>query len=408
MKVLDVDLGSPDAFSDGMPHELFTRLRKESPVVWVEEPPSADGSFAGGPGFWAVMRHADVAHVSRHPEIFSSFAGTIFLRDPRPVDIPMFQQMMINMDPPDHARMRRIVGVAFTPREVTKLMDEVREHARAVVDAVVDKEEGDFVLDVASELPLLVLSDVLGIPREDRHLLFEWTNRLVGYDDPEYRGDPEQFRAVFREMFAYADDRTKEKRATPDDTVWSRVANAELDGMPLTRSELDRFFQLLVGAGNETTRNLISGGLVALADHPDQWERLKANPDLLPTAVEEMLRWVTPVVQFRRTATQDTEIAGQKIAEGDKVVIFYPSANRDESVFDDPFTFDIGRDPNPHLAFGHGNHLCLGAHLARLEAREMFAEMIRRLPDIHLAGPPERLRSNLLNSIRHLPVRYHG
>lgn len=406
MKVLDVDLAAPDTFSEGIPHDLFTRLRKESPVVWVDEPPSPDGAFPGGPGFWAVTRHADISYISRHPELFSSYEGTIFLRDPRPEDVPVFRMMLINMDPPDHARMRKIAGIAFTPSEVARLKESVREHARGVVDAVMDKEEGDFVLDVAAELPLLVLADVLGVPREDRRLLFEWTNKLIGSDDPEYGGDFEQFKATFKEMFAYAAERTREKRAHPDDTVWSRIANARVDGEYLTTSELERFFQLLVGAGNETTRNLISGGLLTFSQFRGSWEQLRQDRSLMRTAVEELLRWVTPVLQFRRTVMQDVELGGQKISAGQKVVIWYPSANRDEDVFEDPFTFDITRHPNPHLAFGIGNHICLGAHLARLEAREMFDELLDRLPNIETTGPPERLRSNLLNALRHLPVRY--
>ena len=399
-------LGDPDTYAKGMPYETFARLRREAPVAWIDEPARPEHGVEAGPGFWAVTRHADVDAVSRDQATFSSWRGTTFLHDPKPHEVPLLRQMMLNMDPPEHTNLRRIVSRVFTPRAVAELVGSIEGYAATIVDRIAANGEADFVEEVAAEMPLLVLADVLGIPGSDRHLLFDWTNQLIGYDDPEFGGDEKQFRSAFAEMFAYAAEETERKRATPGDDVWSRIVNAEVDGERLTPGELDRFFQLLVVAGNETTRNHLTGGLYALSLHPDQWARLRRDPDLLPRALDEVLRWWPPVIQFRRTATKDTTLAGQPIAEGDKVVIFYASANRDETVFDDPDRFDIDRDPNPHLSFGIGPHFCLGATLAKLEARVMLTELFRRLPDLEVAGPPERLRSNFINGIRHLPVRF--
>lgn len=399
-------LGDPDTYAKAMPYETFARLRREAPVAWIDEPARPEHGVEAGPGFWAVTRHADVDAVSRDQATFSSWRGTTFLHDPKPHEVPLLRQMMLNMDPPEHTNLRRIVSRVFTPRAVAELVGSIEGYAATIVDRIAPKGEADFVEEVAAEMPLLVLADVLGIPGSDRHLLFDWTNRLIGYDDPEFGGDEKRFRSAFAEMFAYAAEETEKKRATPGDDVWSRIVNAEVDGERLTPGELDRFFQLLVVAGNETTRNHLTGGLYALSLHPDQWARLRRDPDLLPRALDEVLRWWPPVIQFRRTATKDTTLAGQPIAEGDKVVIFYASANRDESVFDDSDRFDIDRDPNPHLSFGIGPHFCLGATLAKLEARVMLTELFRRLPDLEVAGAPERLRSNFINGIRHLPVRF--
>lgn len=406
METASLNLGDPDAYTDGVPYDVFAHLRQEAPVAWVDEPARPEGNLAAGPGFWAVTRHADVDAVSRDQATFSSWLGTTFLRDPRPQEVPLLRQMMLNMDPPEHTGLRRIISRVFTPRAVAELMGSIEAYAKATVDAVAEKGEVDFVEEVAAEMPLLVLADVLGVPREDRHLLFDWTNRLIGYDDPEFGGDETVFRSAFAEMFAYAAEKTKEKRANPGEDVWSRIVNAEVDGEQLSQTELERFFQLLVVAGNETTRNHLTGGLYALSLHTDQWNRLRSELTLMPGVLEEVLRWWPPVIQFRRTATQDTELAGQPIAKGDKVVIFYASANRDEAVFAEPDHFDITRDPNPHLSFGVGPHFCLGAALAKLEAKVLFTELFTRLPDLEVAGAPERLRSNFINGIRHLPVRF--
>lgn len=399
------DLIHPDTFADGIPHEMLAEARRSAPVIWVDEP--ASGAFEGGPGFWAVLRHADVSYVSRHPELFSSWENTAFLRDPRPNDLPVLRRMMLHMDPPEHSKLRKIVNKAFTPQAIRKrLAGLIDEHARNVVDAVCERGEVDFLTDVAAEMPLLVLADILGAPQEDRHLLYDWTNRLVGIDDPEYGGDPKVYVKAFMEMFAYARKQTEAKRANPTDDIWSTIANAEVDGDRLTADDLDRFFQLLMVAGNETTRNLIAGGLLLLHEHPDQFELLKRDLSLLPGAIEEMLRCTTPVIQFRRTATQNVELGGARIKAGDKVVIVYASANRDETVFTDPDTFDITRDPNPHISFGDGTHFCLGSNLARLEARVLFTELLTRLPDLHLSGPYERMRSSFIHGFRHMPAKF--
>jgi len=400
-----IDLAHPDHYANGIPHAVLAELRRESPVVWVDEP--ASGSFPGGPGFWAVLRHAEVSHVSRTPADFSSWRGTSFLRDPKPSDVKVLRRMMLNMDPPEHSNLRKIVNRAFTPQAIRRqLFDSITRYARAVVDSVCEEGKIDFVTAVAAEMPLRVLADVLGVRTEDRHLLFKWTNALVGLDDPEHGGDPQAFVAAFGEMFAYGRERTKEKRAHPTDDVWSTIVNAEVDGDRLSDDDLDRFFQLLVTAGNDTTRNLLSNTLLTLSEHPDQFARLRADLDLVPSALEEVLRFAPSVIQFRRTATRDLELAGQHIAENDKVEINYASANRDETVFADPDRFDITRDPNPHLSFGDGTHFCLGANLARLQARTLLTELLTRLPDIQASGPPTRLRSSFMNGINHLPAEF--
>jgi cytochrome P450 / NADPH-cytochrome P450 reductase len=399
------DLIHPDTFADGIPHDLLAQARSQAPVIWVDEP--AAGAFEGGPGFWAVLRHADISHVSRHPELFSSWERTAFLRDPRPQDLPVLRRMMLHMDPPQHSKLRKIVNKAFTPQAIRKqLASLIDDHARSVVDAICERGEIDFLTDVAAEMPLLVLADILGAPHEDRGLLYDWTNRLVGIDDPDYGGDPKVYISAFMEMFAYARRQTEAKRTQPTDDLWSTIANAEVDGDRLSADDLDRFFQLLMVAGNETTRNLIAGGMVLLHDNPDQFDMLKRDLSLLPGAIEEMLRCTTPVIQFRRTAVQDTEIAGQPIAAGEKVVIVYASANRDETVFEEPNRFDITRDPNPHISFGDGTHFCLGANLARLEARVLFTELFTRLPDLHLSGPYERMRSSFIHGFKHMPAAF--
>lgn len=397
-----LDLGNPDTYRDGFPHELFAHLRREDPVAWSEEPATSD--FEGGPGFWAVTRHADIVAAGRRPDIFSSHVGGTFVRDMRQHELRMAQTAMLNMDPPEHSALRRIVSKAFTPRIVQGMYDSIAAHARSVVDALGDGGELDLVRNVSAEMPLLVLADILGIVPEHRSLLYDWTNRMVGSDDPA-AGDQQTYVSAFAEMFAYAAELTKEKRVRPTEDVWSLVVNAEVDGQRLTDGELDRFFQLLVIAGNETTRNLINGTILTLSQHPEQWELLRSDPTLLPGAIEEVLRFHSPVMCFRRTATQDTELGGRWIRAGQKVVMYYASANRDEAVFDDPDRFDITRRDNPHLAFGSGPHFCLGNAVARLEARVLLATLFERFPSIEVTGPPARLRANFINGISELPVR---
>lgn len=396
------DLGNPDTYTDGFPHELFARLRRESPVVWCPEPATED--FDGGPGLWAVTRHADIVAAGKTPDVFSSNLGGTFIRDATPHELREMQRAMLNTDPPEHSKLRRIVSKAFTPRVVNGMAESITQHARNVVDALGDGGELDLVEHFSAELPLLVLADILGVPPAERHLLYDWTNRMVGFGDPE-AGDPRSYVTAFGELFAYAHALTKQKRAEPTDDVWSLVVNAEVDGERLTDDDLDRFFQLLVIAGNETTRNLLNGSILTLSQYPDQWQKLRDDPALMPTAIEEILRWYPPVMQFRRTAAQDVEVGGQQIKAGDKVVLCYASANRDSDVFTDPDKFDITRQENPHLSFGAGPHFCLGNAVARLEARAVLPMLFERFPTIEVNGPPVRARSNFINGITELPVR---
>lgn len=396
------DLGNPDTYAGGFPYDEVARLRRDHPVAWIPEPATDD--FPGGPGFWYLTRHADVMEASKQPEIFSSAAGGTWIRDVSPAELAIQRQAMLNIDPPEHGSMRKIVSKAFTPRSVGQMADSITAHAEQLVDSLGDGGTMDWVDRVSSELPVLVLADILGVPTEERHKLFDWTNRMVGFDDPE-AVDKKSYVSAFLELFAYAREKTAEKRANPTNDVWSTVVNAEVDGERLTDEQLDRFFQLLVIAGNETTRNLLNGALVLLDKHPDQWAALRADPDLMPQAVEEILRMFPPIMQFRRTCVQDIELHGQKISAGDKVVLSYAAANRDEAVFENPDTFDITRTENPHLSFGFGTHFCLGNGVARLEARTLLNTIFARFPTIELAGEPEYLRSNFVNGITALPVR---
>jgi cholest-4-en-3-one 26-monooxygenase len=399
MSLDTIDLTDKDTFVHGVPHDWFASLRRDAPVFWHEE--------EDGPGFWCVTRYDDVVTVNRDNQIFSSSRGAVFMWDLPESALEQQRLMMLNMDPPMHTRYRRLVNKGFTPRMVSELETKARERARAILDKVTPRGECDFVVDVAAELPLQVIADVLGVPQEDRHKMFDWSNRMVGSDDPEYGVTEEEAQLASMELFAYANKLAEEKRGEAGQDLISILSDAEVDGEQLTQLEIDLFFMLLTVAGNETTRNQVSHGLLALLEHPDQLERLRANRELLPGAVEEMLRWASPVMHFRRTATEDLILGGQAIAAGDKIVIWYVSANRDEKVFDDPMRFDIERSPNEHVAFGGGGpHFCLGANLARMEIRVLFDELLDRWSHLELAGEPTRLRSNFINGIKHIPLRF--
>lgn len=411
--LIDVDLANPATFEAGVPHEAFDRLRAEAPVAWHREDYLPDllsevnGFFqvTTSPGFWAVTSHAAVAEVSRNPDVFSSWLGSVFLSSPDPMALTMLRQMMLNMDPPEHSRLRRILQPIFTPRAVQRLHDSVTTNAREIVDEFAPAGGGDLVPAVSAEMPLRVLADLLGMPRSDRHLIFDWSNKLIGMEDPEYGGDLNQAMAALGEMMQYGKAIADARRAEPTGDMVSLIANAEVDGERLTDIEFSMFWLLLIIAGNETTRNSFSGAIVALHEH-DQWERLRDDADLLPTAIEELVRYVSPVMQFRRTATRDTVLEGQQIRAGDKVVVWYGAANRDPAVFDAPHELRLDRDPNHHLAFGVGPHFCLGSHLARLQLTTLLAEVLRRLPDLRVDGPVQRMRSNFIAGIRHLPVAF--
>jgi cholest-4-en-3-one 26-monooxygenase len=398
MDLSTVDLTDPDLYVNGVPHEIFAQLRREAPVYWHPE--------RDGPGFWAITRYEDVVAVNRDCTTFSSHRRGALLPELPEEQLEQQRLMMLNMDPPMHTRYRLLVNKGFTPRMVNNLADRLRAFTTDILDRAFEMGTCDFVTDIAAELPLQAIAEIIGVPQEDRHKVFDWSNRMIGAQDPEFGITEEDAQAASMELFAYCHALVAEKKASPGDDLITVLLNAEVDGHRLSELELDMFFLLLSVAGNETTRNLMSHGMLAFFEHPDQWRRLLDDPSLLPSAVEEMLRWGTPVMHFRRTATTDTEIAGQPIREGDKVVIWYISANRDERVFPDPFRFDITRSPNEHVAFGGGGpHYCLGANLARLEIRIMFEELLRRAPRIEQVGPAQRLRSNFINGIKHLPVR---
>ncbi len=395
----DVDLCNPDNFVDGVPHHFFKLLRREAPVYRHPEPE--------GPGFWALTKYDDVVGVSMDSATFSSYRGGTNIPDLPEDSLSFIRMIMLNMDPPQHTKYRRLVSKGFTPRIVQAMEPHVRKIANEIIDGVAERGECDFVTDIAAELPLQVILELMGVPIEDRHMIFDWSNRMIGFDDPEYQTSPEEGHAAATQMFMYANQLAVDRKRHPRLDVISTLMRAEVDGEALTEGEFNAFFVLLSVAGNETTRNLTSGGMLALLEHPDKRDRLLSDTSLLPTAVEEMLRWVTPVIYFRRTVTRDTEIRGQTIREGDKVVMYYGSANRDEDIFPDGDVFDVSRDPNPHVTFGPGgSHFCLGASLARLEIRVMFEELLRRLPDIEPAGPVRRLRSNFIAGIKHMPVRF--
>jgi cholest-4-en-3-one 26-monooxygenase len=398
MTVAEVDLSDPTCFVAAVPHEWFAHLRDHDPVRWCPE--------RAGPGFWSVTRYEDCVAVNRDWEQFSSSLGTT-LHDFDPETLAQQQLMMINMDPPLHTRYRRLVNRAFTPRTVRDLRARTEVLADSVIDAVCEQGEADFVEEVAAELPLLVLAELLGIPASDRRMVFDWSNRLVGSADPEYQASDTQVAEAALQVYAYADELLAARRRAPGSDILSDLVVAEVDGERLEPLELDLFFLLLMVAGNETTRNLISGAMAAFFTHPQQWSALGRDRSLLPSAVEEMLRWVSPVLHFRRTALGDCTLRGVDIAAGDKVVFWHASANRDPAAFEAPDHLDITRSPNPHIAFGAGGpHFCLGANLARMEAAVMFERLLDRLVDLEPDGDAERLCSNFLNGIKHLRVRF--
>lgn len=403
-----IDIIDPDLFVQrGYPHDDWTLLRREAPVYWYERPDVHP--------FWAITKHADVIEISRQPELFNELPAErrllfVFKEEPgqeRPEE-PLLRQLL-SMNPPEHGAFRSVVNLRFTPRAIEQLRTQIEEVTTEVLDGALGANEGDFVTTIAAKLPLAVISEMFGIPRQDWPMMFRLSNQLIGPEDPEYnksasiRESVEQARIEFFQYFSkLIEDRSK----SPRDDLATALTNGKVDGKPIPTFELLSYFALLIVAGNETTRNAISGGLYALIEHPDQWQRLKRDHALIPTAVDEIIRWVSPVIQFTRIATRDTELRGRAIKAGDVVALFYPSANRDEEVFADPFKFDIARSPNHHLAFGIGEHYCLGANLARMELQIMFRQLMERLEYAELAGPLERMRSNFVGGIKHMPIRY--
>jgi cholest-4-en-3-one 26-monooxygenase len=388
-----------------VPHRQFERLRREAPVFWHEVPDDT--------GFWAVTKYHDVKAISRDTHTWSTEIGTTFLRTQTPEFIEVASLMLLNMDPPKQTRYRKLVSAGFTPRMIAKLAGTIQRRCEEIARDARDKGgEVEFVTDVAECIPLQMICDMLGVPEEDHHLIFSWSNRMVGMQDPDFRNTPEDGELAAAEIFAYCDGLVDDRRARPRDDILSVLVHAEIDGDRLSREEIDAFFVLLCVAGNETTRNLISHAMLALIEHPASYRELVdgiGDDGLWRTATEEFLRWGSSIHNFRRTATRDTEIRGQRIGAGDKVVTFYMSANHDEEVFPDPYVFDIRRTPNDHVTFGGGGpHFCLGANLARLEITCMIRELLRRFPSAELTGPVRRMRSDFINGIKHMPVRLGG
>lgn len=406
----DVRLSDPQLWNAPLEEReaVFAALRADRPVSFHEEVEVP--FFPKGPGFWALTRHADIVHVSRNPKLFASGRGTQIVDQPETFN--EFFGSMINMDDPRHGRLRRIVSSGFTPRVVRRIEDDVQRTAREIVDAVRDRGECDFVTEIAAPLPLRIICDMMGIPESEHRAVFDRTNVILGAGDPEYVAELENVPAAVlqagAELAGLVQELGRSRRASPTDDLTSALVNAEVDGEGLSDSELGSFFVLLVVAGNETTRNAISHGMKALCDHPEQRAIWAADFDgVAPSAVEEIVRWSTPVIHFRRTVTTDTEMRGQKIRAGEKVALWYNSGNRDAEVFDDPFRFDVRRRPNEHVGFGGpGPHHCLGAHLARREVTVMFREILTRLPDLEITGPPERLQSYFIHGIKHMPCAF--
>jgi cholest-4-en-3-one 26-monooxygenase len=398
-----LDLCDPARYAErGYPDDVWTQLRAEAPVSWFEP--------EGYEPFWAITKHADILDVASQPVRFSNEHG-LMIGPKGAMGQPI--EMVVTLDPPRHGPLRRVAMRRLTPRAIKARNDDIERLALEVLDGITDAaaggEEFDFVQHVAAPLPIAVIAWFLGVPREDRELLFRWTNEVIGKDDPEFRQPGESPGQTLRrariEMHTYLAELVERHRRQPGDDIVSELIAAEIDGEPLTEMQLLSYCELIVEAGNETTRNAISGGLLALDHHRDQWERLRADPELVPGAVEEMLRYVTPIIHFTRTAMEDAEVRGVHIHEGDKLALFFASGNRDDDVFDDPFAFRIDRSPNPHLAFGIGQHFCMGAHLARMEMATVFHHLLARLESFEVTGPVERLNSAVNGGIKHLPVR---
>jgi cholest-4-en-3-one 26-monooxygenase len=399
MQLSDIDLTDSKNFVPAVPHEWFAYLRRNAPVWWQEE--------TDGPGFWCITKYDDCVIVNREHERFSSARRATFIWELPEEAMEQQRLLMLNMDPPLHTRYRRLVNKGFTPRMVAQLEQKIHETADSIIDAVIEKGECDFVTDIAAELPLVVIADLLGVPQEERHNMFNWSNRMIGQEDPEYQITEEVAQQAAMELYAYASDLFAKKRANPHEDLMSVLTSVDIEGEKLSELELELFFLLLTVAGNETTRNLISGAMHAFFQHPDQWQKLIEDRSLLPSAIEEMLRFVTPVMNFRRQTTSPLELRGQKIEEDQKIVFFHTSANRDEDVFAESDKFDITRSPNPHIAFGAGGpHFCLGANLARMEIRVMYQHLLDRVPDIHQDGEVQRLQSAFINGVKHLPVSF--
>jgi cytochrome P450 len=414
-----LSLSFPDVFQDpAAAHDIFTRLRAEAPVSWCPEP-------WGGPGYWSITRYDDIQEISKLPKVFSSDGrhGGITLPSPEmirnrqrergidpeaPAELSVFDggRSMITMDPPDHNQQRRVVAPGFTPNTLDSLTPRIRERARVILDALADRGECEFVSSVAAELPIQMLAELFDVPQADRHKLFHWSNLIIGGEDPDVSVSREQTLAAFMELAGYAMQLYEARRREPGNDLISLLANTEVDGQPMTVPDYLSAFVLLVVAGNETTRNSISGGLLALSQHPQERRKLLDDPTLIPQAVDEIIRWVHPVIYMRRTALEDYDVRGVRIRAGDKLALWYMSGNRDEEKWTDPFTFDVTRNGPRHLSFGYGQHLCIGWRLAEIQLGVLFEELLARYPDMQVEGSVARIRTNFLNSIKRMNVRY--
>ena len=404
LRVDDIRLGDEDIWRRPDRDGIFAKLRAERPVSFHAEPEFP--GFPQGPGFWALTRYADVVRASCDAETFISGRGSNI--GDLPTELNEFFGSMINMDAPRHTKLRRLVSAGFTPRMIRQIDENIAAQARRIVDAVAPKGSCDFVEEIAAALPLRIICDMMGIPESDHRRVFELTNVILGIGDPEYGTTMEVLLDAAVELSQYAQALAEDRRAHPHDDITTALMQAEVDGERLTTAELGSFFILLVVAGNETTRNAISHGMKALTDFPAERARWVADFDrIAPAAVEEIVRWATPVIHFRRSVTRDVELGGETIRAGDKVVLWYTSANRDEAAFPDPYRFDIARTPNDHVGFGGGGpHFCLGANLARREIRVMFETLLGRLPDIHVTAPPDMLHSAFIHGIKRMPVSF--
>ncbi len=401
----DVDLWDMDAFQRQEHHGMLERLRETDPGVhWIDE-------GGRGPGFWAITRLEHLKEVNRNAEVFSSNRRGTQMTEPDHSDtMQQFQNdsLMLSMDPPKHTRYRRIVSRGFTPRMINLLEDYLLNRTDMIIDGVCEQGRADFVTDLSAELPLQAIAEMMGIPLEDRSKIFEWTNAMIGSEDPDFVADEDDLIAASTELFAYSNELQRARRDQPADDIITTLLSADIDGEKLTETEFDMFFLMLCVAGNETTRNSITHGMNGFFQFPDQWEKYCSDPDrYAATMTDEVVRWASPVLNFRRQATRDYEVGGVEIKENDKVVMWHIAANRDPRAFNDPWRFDIERTPNDHVGFGGGGpHFCLGANLARLEIRLMFKGVATRLPDIRLAGNLDYLRSNFIGGIKKMPVEF--
>jgi cytochrome P450 len=401
----DFNIVHPDAYAEhGYPHDIWTRLRRESPVFWWEE--------TEGVPFWAITKHADIVTIGKQPDKFVSGPRLVIEHEAERQDGD-FPPTLIQLDRPKHGLYRQLVSKRFTPRYLKTMNADIERIGKQVVDKLMDRaDEGecDFVHEISASLPIAVIAWMLGVPESDWELLFDWTNRTLGAGDPEFQQEgktpQETAQAAMTELFQYFTNLFEEKKKNPADDLVTIFTNAEINGEPLPFIDKLAYAFIIVVAGNETTRNATTGGMLALIEHQDQLRKLQGDMTLLPSAIEEILRWTSPIIHFARTATEDVEIRGQKIKEGETLGLFYPSANRDEEIFEDPWNFRVDRNPNPHLAFGIGEHFCLGSHVARLELEVAFKHLLPRLEEVELVGDVSRLHSALVGGVKHLPIRY--